>query len=260
VTYTAGMLALLVSSCVSLAVVPWRLGVVGDTQARRGVGRAAAVAMRSEHVELVAHVGDLWECASRGRWVNWRRRFAPALFAIGNHELKSCRSGRHELERFRRLWAWTFLGTKLRTWHARVHRGWRLVFLDSATPGIGSRQLAWARRELRHERVLVFSHRGLPCRSCGGRWWRRMDAMPYRWRNRALWRALHATPPCAAFHGHWHGYRAYSADGLSTWCTGGGGGKLAGGQRYHWLLVTMWGDLLRVERRLINARRKRQCR
>jgi hypothetical protein len=74
--------------------------------------------------------------------------------------------------------------------------------------------------------------------------------MPYRWGNRGLWAVLqrHRAKIGAAFAGHFHGYRHYVADGIPVWISGGGGGRLARGHGYHWLLITVWGNLFWVKK------------
>lgn len=237
----------------------WQIAVIGDTQSNwEEVSLKAPEAMRQRRVDLAVNLGDIWKCGIKSRWETITDAFdvvVPTCWVIGNHELKVCGRRKYRPHLHRRWWRAYFT----RETYARCDRSrtdapgawdnYRLLLLDNATPAISRRQLDWLREELEaadHRNVIIFSHRPLPCRSCRGRWYRRMDPMPLRWRNVELRNLLdeHAWKIIAAFHGHWHGYREYMADGVPTWCTGGGGGDPEPGQKHHWLLVTVWGPLI----------------
>ena len=77
--------------------------------------------------------------------------------------------------------------------------------------------------------------------------------MPYRWNNVNLWQVMHKYKKKikGIFFGHWHGFYPAKVEGLDLWGSGGGGGLLAYRQKYHWLLVTIWGNFIFVDKMVI---------
>lgn len=262
---------------------PWRFGVVGDTQREFWVAKEISSQMRRSGLDFVVHLGDLNTCASRNRW-KWMRntvfRGLKVHWVLGNHELMQCGKYRYR-GRYRRIWKQEF--NRKETWKTFDHNGWAFMLLDTATPAFRSRQHAWFKRQLGvvhkwkgHPPLFIFSHRALPCRNrrnvyypkklpdpfCSSWSFRKMDPMPYWWRNVELHLQLqwkwHKPRVGAIFHGHWHGFRRYKIDGHRVWSSGGGGGFLAKGHKYHWLLVTVLGPFFWVQK--INIRRRRHVR
>lgn len=256
---------------------PWRFGVVGDTQREFWVAKEISSQMRRAGLDFVVHLGDLNTCASRNRWrwmCNTVFRGLKVHWVLGNHELMQCGKYRYR-GRYRRIWKQEF--NRKETWKTFDHNGWTFMLLDSATPAVWSRQAAWIANQLAvvHKRkgnppLFVFSHRAIPCRNRRNRFFstapnsfckswnfRRMDPMPYRWRNVQVHRVLqnHKLRVAAIFHGHWHGGRQYKIDGHRIWSSGGGGGFLAKGHKYHWLLVTVLGPFFWIQK--INIKRRR---
>jgi hypothetical protein len=224
---------------------PWQFAVIGDTQENWHVARKAAAQMHAARVDFVVHLGDVWNCASLRRWMMTRKMFAGLrpVFVIGNHELRQCGSRRHRPRRYRRLWMRSF--GRARTTTSFVWKGVEFFAIDSATPDVSGSQLMIVDTVLSYVRgpVVLLSHRALPSASLQrARWFRDMDPMPMRWRNAKLHGFLQSQRHriLGAFHGHWHGYREYVSDGIPTWASGGGGGPLAPGHTYHWLLVTVF--------------------
>ena len=253
---------------------PYSFGVIGDTQTRWSIARKAYAAMEKEGVENIFHLGDVWGCGSLKRWsqLTSDKWFGPHMtlthYVIGNHELLRCRNHRYIIGPYRRKWIkhfvwndrkiprWWWKNNKYKTYGGRMLGAVYVLLLDSATPDISNHQLKWLKSTFEYyglkgpRMFMIFSHRGLPCRRCKGRWYRRLDNMPYTWRNIKLWKLLQKYKHriIAAFHGHWHGYLHYDSDGIKTWCSGGGGGYQPRGQYFHWLKLVMWENmLLRVD-------------
>lgn len=246
----------------------WSFAVIGDTQRNWHIAVKAVNAMHAAKVAFAVNVGDIYNCASPRMWRQARRLFESHLFmcwVLGNHELKICgRYRRYKPWSYRRLWRKHFRqrrscdktgGSTFAACGSRPDKTgpWNdvhMLLLDSATPGIHTAQLRWLKAELAGKGpFILFSHRPLPCRTCRGWWYRKMDPMPHRWRNVLMRRVLDKVRRkiIAVFHGHWHGFVKYRADGIRSWCTGGGGGLLAKGHTYHWLRVDMRGKkLIRV--------------
>lgn len=213
----------------------------------------------------------------------------PTRYVIGNHELFNCRTKRYQPRRWRKRFNYHFRREMVfkKTPECTCRKcgccivksscqtGWKygptyktfqygryscplrpplMIMIDSATPGISGHQLLWLKKTLEEAKdpVMLFSHRPFPSKELRYvKWFRAMDPMPYRWRNVKLWQLLqkHKRKILAMFHGHWHGFRQYIADGLKVWCDGRGGGDPAPGQRYGWSLVTVWGDRFWVEKK-----------
>ena len=246
-------------------------GIIGDTQANWHIARKAYAEMEKEEVESLFHLGDVWGCGSLNRWkqLTSYKFFGTHMcfthFVIGNHELLRCGTYKYAPGEYRKKWIKHFIWQDREIpkwwWKAHPYKTYAFkrlkhntvaILLDSATPGVSRHQLKWLREVLKYfgshsaTTFIIFSHRGLPCRSCNGFWYRRLDNMPYKWRNIQLWKLIqqYKHKIVGAFHGHWHGYRHYNADGIPTWCSGGGGGLLAPRQKYHWLRLNMWENTL----------------
>ena len=229
---------------------PWSFAVIGDTQSNWHIARKAVIAIKAAHPDFTVHLGDVWGCGSLNRWRATRRMFKGLRthWVIGNHELRVCGQRAHQPKRYRTMWLRSF--QRNRTTETWDHKGYSFITIDSATPDVYPSQLRWFREMLAKtsKPLFLFGHRPFPRRR-PERWYRLLDPMPWRWRNAKLGGLIEENDYriMAKFHGHWHGYRHYG----KTWCSGGGGGLLARGQRYHWLLVTVVGPFVTVERKLI---------
>lgn len=230
---------------------PWQFAVIGDTQTNWHVARKAVAEIKKAQPEFTVHLGDIWGCASPKRWRATLKIFEGTnpRWVIGNHELRVCGRRTHRPKQYRALWRRIF--NREDTYGSWTWYGFRFIAIDSATPDIYTSQLKWIKTEIEgsSEPLFLFSHRPFPSKRYG-RWYRLFDPMPWRWRNAKFGTLIekHDARILAKFHGHRHGFKFYGGD---TWNTGGGGGVLAKEHRYHWLLVTVYGPFVFVERKLI---------
>lgn len=235
-------------------------GVIGDTQGRYHILKSAVADMRRRQVDFGVHVGDLADCNSYKRWRYvrniMRTLHRPWKLTIGNHELTNCawKTRQRYRKLYQRFW-------KTEPYYSYQVGPWTFVHLDTATPAIKGHQLDWFKGVItRARRVVLFTHRTLPCRHCMrlmGWKWRRMDPLRFKWRNRTLWHLLQKNrgKVHGVFHGHWHKFEDYVVDGLRVWCTGGGGGTLAKGGYFHYLYVRLYWSRLDV--RVVRLKDKR---
>lgn len=248
----------------------WQFAVIGDTQSRPRVFRKALAQMKNYHLDFAVHLGDVYWCGSERVWKK-RIKLAQSVnvkwwWIIGNHELYTCTLPHRIRPSYRSKWLRVFYGGKGSTRRVFTHKGWTFLILDTATPLIPKGQAA-SQVALRAS-TAIFAHRPLPTpsefflgskgaikrglwtRKIDSGWYSRLGPVPFRGRNRLLWSAVYNNRRKirAVFHGHHHALKRYMLPGgIRAWCSGGGGGTLAVGHFYHWLLVKVQRNQLLVE-------------
>lgn len=205
--------------------------IVGDLilgYVQRGFGRAG----------VTEAMGDA--ALIRAEWDEFDRvtgKFTmPYYLVVGNHDVWDEQSQAIYQERYGDLY------------YSFDHRGSHFVVLDCEGTGqrgqIAGAQLEWLKRDLETHReahhVFVFLHEPL---------WEYGDAQS-NW-NREIHSLMAQYGVHAVFCGHWHNYRkSRTRDGVRYLVTGGAGASVPGSEAeggfYHYLLVTVRGDEVKV--------------
>lgn len=220
--------------------VPHQIGVVGDTQSNYWVARKVVQDMKARDLSLAVHLGDYAGCQSLRKWRRVRSLlmdFPRWKWTIGNHEIMRC-GGRTSPKRKRR-WVRFWQPQINSTVQAYLLGGWMLVHLDSSWIRTPRKHVIWLKELLsKWDKFLIFTHRSPPA---PGKLRAHMDPQPFSRQNRKLWKVLITNKHKikALFHGHHHIHIDYNINGLRVINTGGGGGLLAKGGFFHYLVVSL---------------------
>lgn len=241
----------------TLFVIPsWSFAVIGDTQSRPRILKRAVRDVNNKNIRFTVHLGDLSYCSSKWLWKKSRKEIrkckTPWFYVLGNHELYSCSIPVTYHKRKKWVNFWYSFGSTMRVFK---FLGKKFILLDSATAFVPRGQIARLKLILNrssNKSVFIFTHRPLPypkkfkVRYSKNRlYWHTykvMGGMWYAYRNKNLWKVLknNKSKILAVFHGHYHAYRKYRLNGITVYCSGGGGGTLETSRDYyHYLKVTV---------------------
>jgi len=236
---------------------PWNFAVIGDIQARPRIYRKAIQQMQKNSFDFGVNLGDIHWCADKRAW---KRKLQlaqltqfPWRWVIGNHELWTCQTRPRMLFKYRSDFVRLF-GPRIQSW---IHKGWKFVILDTASPYIPKGDILQIRQILQNQQIptMIFAHRGIPIPKSfkiGRRqYYSSMGPLYHKKRNRQLWQIIDKNRQWikVIFHGHYHAYRRYVfPNGILGICSGGGGGTL---QRksdfYHWLKIRIHKHQFKIE-------------
>jgi hypothetical protein len=192
---------------------PAELWALGDGAAATPAARAVARRIAAAHPARVLYLGDVYERGSPSDFAqHFRRIYGPLLRRMdptpGNHEWPAHATG------YDPFWS-SVTHAPTPPWYSLEIGGWRLLSLNSETPGDPA-QLRWLRRRLAARAgtcTLAFWHRP---RFSAGRHGDQRDVAP-------LWDLLrgHAA---IVLNGHDHDYqRLKPIDGITEVVAGAGG-------------------------------------
>lgn len=271
---TAIIASVLIMPIMAIRTNSFRFGVIGDTQARPAIFRAAANDMRRQNLSFAVHLGDIHWCSSYAAWDRSRKVMnstkVPWYITFGNHEAYRCAGRRHTWAHYRRLFStyWYQIGDTFRSWQ---FGNYRFAILDTASNILPAGQVVRLRAIYKQanksgQRVFIFSHRPLPARCNFGirhgstcRWYSRLDSVSNSRQGVALTQLINSQhgATAALFHGHYHAYLDYRLGKVQVYCSGGGGGTLQTKyDYYHWLRVDVTNNSYKINIRRINKRVK----
>lgn len=229
----------------------WRIAVIGDTQDRPYIFKAAVADMRTRRLSMGVHLGDLWGCRSFRQWRRTRSWLKTTrvqwLMVLGNHEVVNCSTRRYTKWRWTRKFWGKFWRQGTSGFYAVRKNGWNLVAIDSA--GLIPIDNVLRMRSLLRKTtgpVMLFMHRPPPhprrLRPSRLYW---LDAPPYTGRHRVFWKLMvqYQKRIKAIVYGHHHTWMSWKLGPFQMYNTGGGGGRLHRRNRsfYHYLVVIITG-------------------
>lgn len=250
---------------------PWTFAIIGDTQANPWVFKNALEDIKKRKIEFVIHLGDMAYCGSRFLWRRQKKLIDQSglkfYYVIGNHEMLLCNTYRTPTrEDWRDFWKYGW-GT---TFEEFRYKGRKFILLDSSTSTTPESHLYRLKLSLSGESyksTFIFTHKPLPYPKnftiTHGKENRQKHSLhdmsglyPFS-TNKTLWNILyrHNSYIRYVFHGHYHAYRQYENKKITSYCSGGGGGRLEKkNDFYHFLLVKNWignttVEVIKIERK-----------